>query len=199
MENRKNTSDRTRKLAGVALLAAIVVVLQMVSGLTAGMLPVSITLALVPIVVGSAMFGVGTGGLLGGVFGLVVLINCIAGIDKGGNILWQTNPFLTAVTCLVKGIAAGLCAGAVYHVFGKKNVYLGVILGAVVCPVVNTGLFIAAMFLFFKETLYAWAGDTDIAYYVVMGLVGINFLVEMVTSVVLSPIAARIIRLAKRG
>lgn len=199
MEKRKyGSTEWIKKLVGVALLAAIVVVLQMVSALTAGMLPFSITLALVPIVVGAAMYGAGTGALLGGVFGLVVLINCITGVDKGGHILWEVNPFLTLLTCIGKGVLAGLCAGLLYRLISRKNVYAGVVAAAIVCPVVNTGLFCTAMLLFFKETLIAWAGDTAVAYYMIMSLVGVNFLIEMLTNVVLSPIAARIIKIGKR-
>ena len=44
-------------------------------------------------------------------FGFVVLVACIFGWDMGGAVLWNAQPFLTAVVCLGKGVLAGLAAG----------------------------------------------------------------------------------------
>lgn len=61
-----------KKIAGVGLLTALVVVLQLLgSFIKFG--TVSISLVLVPIVVGAALYGVGAGAWLGGVFAVVVL------------------------------------------------------------------------------------------------------------------------------
>ena len=63
-----------RNLVLTGILAAIVVVLQIFSGyIRFG--PFSITLALVPIIVGGALCGPLSGAFLGLVFGTVVLIN----------------------------------------------------------------------------------------------------------------------------
>ncbi|MBQ7870841.1 MAG: ECF transporter S component [Oscillospiraceae bacterium] len=183
--------ENIKRLVGAAVLAAIVVVLQMIVG-AVKIGPVSFTLSLVPIVIGAAYFGPGTGGFLGGVFGLIVYIGCVNGTDVGGNILFVANPFLCCLTCMVKGIASGLCSGLVYRLCAKKATALGhhtlaVIPAAIVAPVVNTGLFCLAMVLFFKDTLYAWAGDQPVMTYMLFGLAGINFLVELGVNLVLSP------------
>lgn len=68
------------------------------------------TLTLVPIVVGAALYGPRAGAWLGFVFGAVVLIACITTADPTGGLLWNLNPFMTALLCLVKGIAAGWVA-----------------------------------------------------------------------------------------
>ena len=61
-----------KKIAGVGLLTALVVVLQLLgSFIKFG--TVSISLVLVPIVVGAALYGVGAGAWLGGVFSVGVL------------------------------------------------------------------------------------------------------------------------------
>ena len=61
-----------KKIAGVGLLTALVVVLQLLgSFIKFG--TVSISLVLIPIVVGAALYGVGAGAWLGGVFAVVVL------------------------------------------------------------------------------------------------------------------------------
>lgn len=188
-----SSKTNTRKLAALAIFTALIVVLQLVANV-AKVGPVSITLSLVPIVVGAALYGVGAGAYLGGVFGLVVLICCITGMDAGGSILWNTNPPVTALVCLGKGVAAGACAGAIYRAVAKSgNKSVAAACAGVLCPVVNTGLFCLAMVLFFHETLTAWAGGSDVLYYVLFGLTGVNFLVELLINLVLGPVIVRII------
>ena len=60
-------SKSIHKLVGLALFTAIVVVLQLISSMIR-FGPFSITLALVPIVVGAAMYGIAGGAWLGLVF-----------------------------------------------------------------------------------------------------------------------------------
>ena len=99
-------SEKTRRLTGLALMTAIIVVLQVVASFVK-FGPFTITLALAPILIGAALYGPKAGACLGGVFGAVVLLACILGWDPGGAILWNANPFLTALVCLGKGILAG--------------------------------------------------------------------------------------------
>jgi uncharacterized membrane protein len=197
---RGSSVEKTRKLVGMAIFTAVVVVLQVIAyAVKVG--PVSITLVLIPVVVGAAMYGVGAGAFLGGVFGLVVLIGTISGVDPGAFMLWTANPVITALLCLVKGIAAGWLAGLVFKAIARnpKYMYVGVIVAAIVSPIVNTGIFLAAMVLFYHDTLVAWAGGTDIAYYTLIVLTGWNFVVEFGTNIVLSPVAVRVIRAGKRS
>mgnify|MGYP000475408480 CR=1 FL=1 len=93
-------SEKTRRLTGLALMTAIIVVLQVVASFVK-FGPFTITLALAPILIGAALYGPKAGACLGGVFGAVVLLACILGWDPGGAILWNANPFLTALVCLV--------------------------------------------------------------------------------------------------
>lgn len=190
----ENARLDTRKMVTLAIFTALIIVLQLVSNV-AKVGPVSITLSLVPIVVGAALYGTGAGAYLGGVFGLVVLICCISGMDLGGSVLWNGNPLLTALVCLGKGIAAGACAGGVHRALSKRvNSTAAALCAGVLCPVVNTGLFCLAMVLFFHDTLTTWAGGTDILYYIIFGLAGVNFLVELAVNLVLGPVVVRIIR-----
>lgn len=182
----------TRKLVTLAIFTALIIVLQLVANV-AKIGPVSITLSLVPIVVGAALYGVGAGAYLGGVFGVVVLICCVTGMDAGGAVLWNVNPFLTALVCILKGVAAGTAAGAVYRALYGKHKVVAAFTSGVVAPVVNTGLFILGMALFFNETLVAWAGGSNVVYYALMGLTGINFLVELCVNLILGPVIVRII------
>lgn len=189
----KSARTDTRKLVTLAIFTALIIVLQLVANV-AKIGPVSITLSLVPIVVGAALYGVGSGAYLGGVFGVVVLICCVTGMDAGGAILWNVNPLLTAVVCLGKGIAAGAVAGAVYNLLREKNSIVAAVCAGIAAPVTNTALFCVCMFLFFKETMTAGAGGSDLLYYAVFGLAGVNFLVELCINLILAPIIVRIIQ-----
>ena len=191
-------SEKTRRLTGLALLTAIIVVLQIVASfIKFG--PFSITLALAPIIIGAALFGKGAGAWLGGVFGVVVLLACVMGWDVGGNILFTANPLLTAILCIVKGALAGLAAGAVFQAVSKKNMTGGSILSGIVSPVVNTGVFCLGLALFFYDTLVAWAGGTDLIYYIIFGLTGVNFLLELVINLVLSTVIVRVVKARSRA
>jgi uncharacterized membrane protein len=194
------------RMVEMAMLVALVVVLQMVSA----MIPpigglVSITLTLIPVVIGAILFGKKGGAVLGFTFGLIVLINCISGMDPGGNILWTSNPVCTALICFVKGIAAGFIPAVLYEAIKGKdeNVsagrkYAASVVAALSAPVANTGLFVLGMFAFFMDTLKAWAGGTDIVTYILVGLAGLNFLVEFLINIILSPAIVRIVDVVKK-
>ena len=186
-----------QKMVGLAIFTAVVIVLQLLgSFIKVGSF--SISLVLIPIVVGAAVYGVGAGAFLGGVFGVVVTIACINGSDVGGNLLFTQSPALTILICMVKGIAAGAAAGWVYRLLAGKNAYLAVAVSALAAPVVNTGLFCLGMRFFFYDTLVAWAAGQSLVYYVFIGLIGVNFLLETLINLVCSPIILRILNAVKR-
>lgn len=110
--SRRNTGTMTYKLVGLGLLTAIVVVLQFI-GATIKFGTFSISLVLMPIVVGAALFGVWAGAWLGLVFGIVVLISQDAALFMG------INPFGTIVTVILKGVLAGAVSGLVYSGLSK--------------------------------------------------------------------------------
>lgn len=187
----------TRKLTGLSIFTAIVVVLQVLCTFVK-FGPFSITLALAPIIIGAAVYGKNTGAYLGFVFGLVVLITGILGWDGGVvMLLMSENPIGCVLICLVKGTAAGWISGLVYELFARKSEHMGVIVAGVVCPVINTGLFIVGMLVFFLSTLESWAGAQAMIYYVIFGLTGINFLVELGVNILLSSGITRIIKAGK--
>ena len=197
MNNGKQNGG-TRKMAGLAIFTAIIVVLQVLcTFIRFG--PFSITLALAPIIIGTAMYGKGAGAYLGGVFGAVVLITGLLGWDGGTvMLLMGINPVGCILICLVKGIAAGFFAGLCYELLAKKNDKVGVLVSGIVCPVVNTGLFIVGMLVFFFDTLSGWAGGQDLLLYIIVGLTGINFLVELAVNIILSSGITQIIRAGKK-
>ena len=194
----QKTTNTSLNIALLGIFSAVVAVLQSLSYLIK-IGPFNLSLVLIPIVLGTVIYGPKFGAVLGGVFGVITIIGCITGIDAGGQILFNSSPFLTILTCLAKGVAAGFVAGLVGNYSKLKNRYIATVLAAVSAPVVNTGLFIIAMFLFFKETLYAWSGDTNVFYYTITALIGFNFLIEFSINAVFSPVIYRIITALKKG
>ena len=69
----KTNKQRIQRITGIGLFSAAVVVLQFVS-MSLRFTTFSITLTLIPIVVGAAIYGIGAGAWLGLVFGLAVLL-----------------------------------------------------------------------------------------------------------------------------
>ena len=190
--NRKTINIHT--LTGVAIFTAIVIVLQLLgSFIRFG--PFSISLVLIPIVVGAALYGPGAGAWLGFVFSMAVLLS-----GDAGAFLAVSVPG-TILTVIVKGTAAGFLAGAVFRAVEKMNIWLAVICAAVACPVVNTGLFLLGCKLFFMETITGWgkaAGFENVGKFMIYGLVGGNFLFEMLTNIILSPVILRLIRIGRK-
>ena len=186
------------KMVQVAILMAIIVVLQLLSYVIK-IGTFNLSLVLIPIVVGAVMFGPKTGAWLGFVFGAVVTACCVSGMDVGGAILWNANPFLTAAICLIKGTAAGWVAGLIATAFkNSRTPWVGIILAALAAPVVNTGLFLVGLSTCFYDVLVAWAGGQEILYYVVFGLVGINFIIEFALNAILSPTVTAIVKALKK-
>ena len=191
-------NQKIKRMVGIALLMALVLIMQFLGGVLTTASGFSISLVLIPIVLGAAVYGPSAGAVLGAAFGAIVYINCVNGADLGGAMVFQANPILCFAVVMGKGILAGTAAGWVYRLFQKKNTYLAMLLAAIVCPVVNTGVFVLCMMTLFKDVLSAWAEGGDVLTYVLTGLVLANFVPELIINVVFSPFGQTISRVAKK-
>ena len=187
-----NRDAKVKKLVVLALFTAIVVVLQMLGQfIRLGIFNISLVLA--PIVVGAALYGPAAGAWLGGVFGFVVIFTDTA-------LFMPISPLGTILTVMVKGICAGLAAGAVSKLLEKKSSLLAVIAAAIACPVVNSGIFAIGCVLFFLDACRGWAtewGYANAADVILIGFIGLNFLVELAINLVLASVISRIIKVGK--
>lgn len=190
--NNKRMSTETLVLA--AVMTALVIILQFL-GAFVRLGTFQCSLVLMPIVIGAAMCGPKISAWLGFVFGMVVLLN-------GDATAFLTVNFIgTVITVLAKGTLCGLCAGFVYDLIKEKNKYLAVLVAAVVCPIVNTGVFLIGGFVFFFETIESWALASQYGSaieYMFLFLVGGNFIFELITNIVLCPAIIRILNLRKK-
>lgn len=195
------TKDAQRKLIYTAMFAAVVVVLQMFVSIPVGMF--TITLTLVPVMLGAILFGPASGAILGGVFGVVVAIQVITGAaGPASTTMLLQAPVVTVVLCILKGVAAGWVSGLVYQAVMKINKpQLAVILSAVACPIVNTGIFCLGLTVFYNNLLNEWAIAGEFANaltFILLGLIGLNFVIEFAINVLLIPVALRMIKIVKR-
>lgn len=185
----------TEKLVIGAALTALVIVLQLVgSFIRFGVF--SVTLVLVPIVIGAALCGTKIAAWLGFVFGVTVLLSGDAAAFMAINI-WGT-----VITVLLKGIACGLAAGITYKLLEKKNFILAVMSAAVICPIVNTGIFLLGCVVFFLKDVAAWGaaeGYQNVAAYMFLILAGGNFIFEVIVNLVLGPVVTTIIKTVKKA
>jgi len=108
----------------------------------------------------------------------------------------------TILTVLAKGIACGAFSGLVYKLLEKHNRYAAVIAAAVVCPLVNTGVFLLGCLLFFMETVSVWAAEAglgaDVGRYMIFFMVGANFIFEFLLNVFVSPVIVRLINIRNK-
>lgn len=191
-------NNKITRMAGIGLLMALVVVMQFISASIPPVGGFTISLVLIPIVLGGAVFGPGAGALLGATFGVIVYINCVTGADPGGAMVFQANPALCFLVVMGKGTLAGWLSALIYQTLKGKNSYVAMLMAAIICPVVNTGTFILCMALFFMEVLTAWANGLPVVGYILTGLVVANFIPELIINCVFSPAGNRIVHIIKK-
>ncbi|MBE6688839.1 MAG: ECF transporter S component [Ruminococcaceae bacterium] len=194
MENTNRKRQHTRTLVLLALLSAIVAVLAYYGGFIKIGGFASISLTLIPVVIGSALCGPYAGAWLGAVAGVIFFATPDAAFWLGLSVHG------TIITVMVKGILAGLCAGLVYKLLEKFNRYVALVVSAVVCPVVNTGIFLLGSLIFFMDAVSsgATAEGMSVGMYLIVFFVGLNFVFELITNIILSPAIVRILDAAKR-
>ena len=186
---RRAGNEKVRKLTLAALLTAIVVVLALL-GTAIRFGTFNVNLALVPIVIGAALLGVGYGAWFGFVNAMVILLSGDAAP------FLAVNVFGTIVTVVAKGVLCGLVSGLVYKLVERFNKYAAVVAAALVCPLVNTGVFLIGCRLFFWDTLAQWSegsGTGSTFSFVVTILIGVNFLMEIAINMILAPAIARLL------
>ncbi len=203
--SRYTTSQKTRKMVSFAMLTAIIIALQIVcTFIKFG--PFSITLALAPIIVGAAIYGVGAGAYLGAVMGLVIFVTGLMGLDGGAVMAmlsyggWIGIVF-TPIVCFGKSMAAGAVAALIYRAVSKKNSLVAVTVSSVAAPVVNTGLFAAGMLTIFWGYLTQSVGEGGLVAVSILFTtwIGTNFFVELAVNLVLAVAINRIVLLLSRG
>jgi uncharacterized membrane protein len=190
--NKKGMSTET--LVMLSLLTALVALLSYMGGFIRIGGLASISLTLIPVVLGAALYGPYAGAWLGAVSGVVFFMTADAvfwfGLSIGG----------TVITVLIKGACAGLAAGYVYKLLEGKNKYLAIMAAAVAAPVVNTGIFIIGCLIFFIGAVRDMAAGAGMGVggFLIVGFVGLNFVFELIVNIAVAPALSRLIDIAKK-
>lgn len=178
---------KIKTITGLGLLTALVVVLQVISNYI--QLPISITLSLIPIVVGAIAYGPFAGAFLGFINGIIILT-----APSTTGFFMNYSVAGTFITCLTKTTVAGFIAGLIFKGLKEKPL-LGTILASISLPIINTGMFVGYTFAFFMkgiEELAGKAGFENPVVYLFIGFIGINFIIEFAVNSLLSPFISQL-------
>ncbi|MCQ2449716.1 MAG: ECF transporter S component [Clostridia bacterium] len=184
----------------LALLTAIMLVMDFtpLGYITTGLF--SITLMTLPVAIGAACLGEYAGLYLGFLFGLTSFLQCFgigAMIDPSAAVLFATSPFGTIFACFIPRMIAGYVSGLLFRLLYKKF-NTGILPHAVACavvPLLNTVLFLSAYVLMFKNTVLAGVSVKV----VFLSALSINGLIELaVTLIIGTAVSKAIHRYLKR-
>ena len=194
MKPTEKTKISTEKMVLISLFTALVALLSYLGGFIKIGGLASISLTLIPVVLGAALCGPWAGAWLGGVSGVVFFMTADAAFWLG------LSAFGTVLTVMVKGICAGLAAGYVYKLLEKKNRYAAIMTAAVVAPVVNTSIFLIGSLIFFIDAVRDMAAGEGmgIGGFLIVGFVGLNFVFELIVNIAVAPALARVMDIAKK-
>ena len=191
----QNKRMSTETLVLASLMTALVVVFQCLATYTTFFGPFSTAIGLIPIVIGAAMCGPAVGAWLGFVFALVVILT------GGASLFFMFSIPGTIITVFAKGIACGAVSGLVYKLLNSFNKTLAAILAALVCPIVNTGVFLlgsAIFFMPFADKIADLLKMEQVGFALFIALAFGNFIFEIGMNAVLSPVIVRILDMRKR-
>ena len=152
----KQTSG-TRRLTQLALLAALLLVMNFtpLGYLQVG--PLSMSLMSIPVAIGAMLMGPVDGAILGGVFGATSFMQAMQGTSAMGAALFAYSPVGSFVVCFVARVLVGLCCGLVYQGMrkilpGKEKVCAAV--GGFAAAFLNTVFFMGFLVLLFYGSPY---------------------------------------------
>lgn len=195
MQTKATKRMKTETLVLASLMTALVVVFQCLATYTAFFGPFSTAIGLIPIVIGAAMCGPVVGAWLGFVFALVVIAT------GGANLFFAFSVTGTVITVFGKGIACGYVSGLAYKLFKNYSKTVAAIASALICPIVNTGIFLlgsAVFFMPFAQKIADLLGMAKSGFGIFIALALGNFIFEIGMNVVLSPIIVRVLDMIKK-
>ena len=190
MEKTMNKSITTKQIVLTGLFLALEIILQIVGNyLQFG--PVNINISLVAVVLAAAICGPISGAIIGFFNGIMALLS-----PSTIAVFMPVSPVGTVLACLLKCTLAGLISGFVFKLLRKKNKILGLIVSSLLVPIINTGIFIIFCLIFFRpilESNVTSGAFPNIWMFLLVGFIGWNFLIELVSTGVLSPIVGGVI------
>ena len=183
MKNRTNV----RWLTQLALLVAILLVLNYTPLGYLQIGPLSASLLTVPVAIGAMTMGPTAGTILGAVFGLTSFIQAVEGKSAMSAALFSASPLGTFVVCVIARVLMGLCTALLFQALCKllpKRQKFCCFAGGLLAPVLNTIFFMGFLVLLFYRIDYVQnlaqsLGAANALMFIVL-LVGVQAIVEWV-------------------
>ncbi len=189
---------KTLALAQNAMLSAIIVLMAFtpLGYLQIGV--IKMTFIMIPVAVGAITLGEKSGAFLGLVFGITSFIQCF-GLDIFGTTLLGINPVYTFIMCMVPRVLMGYLCGVIYKFIARKKRKVALVIASFFAPVLNTVFFMSLLMLFFGNSDYitGMRGGANLWAFLVT-FVGLNGVMEVVTTTVIAPPVASVIKKATR-
>lgn len=196
-------SEAVYELAALGLLTAICFIMAFTP---LGFVPIGIltvTFMTIPVIISAAVLKPRDSAVIGGIFGITSFIKAVTG--AGGAMmtgLFQINPLLTMVLCIVPRVLEGWLGGLIFQAVSKidKTKWISYAAAGLSVPVLNTLLFMSTLFLFFYNTepiqniAAAKGADNVLALFAAM--VGVQALVEAGVCFVLGTAVAKALAVA---
>ena len=184
--------SKTLKLAQLALLVAVVLVMAYTPLGYLRTLGLEISFLMIPVTIGAIVLGPVEGAILGLVFGLTSFATCF-GSSPFGAALLAINPVFTFITCVVARALAGYLAGVVFKVVKKLKYSYEI--ACLAGPLLNTLFFMGCLVLFFYNTEFiqnlAVTLGTANPFAFVIAFVGLQGAVEAVACFVIATVISR--------
>ena len=179
----------TKSLVLLGVLTAIELVFLLTPIGTVPIGPLSISLGMIPVAIAAIALGPIGGLILGSVFGIMSFLQCFGiGVPSGmGAILAVINPVLAFVQRFFPRAIDGFLVGLIYQAVAKLNKQTACFVAGFSAAFLNTVLFMSSLVLLFGNTEYVqglMAGRNVIAF--IVAFVGINAVVEMVASTIVT-------------
>lgn len=158
--SREKSRDLTYDLALLGLLTAITLLM----GFTPiGYVPIGVlkvTFMTIPVIVAAALMKPQYAAVIGGMFGITSFIQAFTGMSLLTGALFQLNPFLTFLLCVVPRVLEGLLGGLIFQALDKidKTKFISYVVTSLSVPVLNTVLFMTALYAEIKIIV---AGNAD--------------------------------------
>ena len=189
MNGNQTRTGRVKKLVLMGLLTAVMVVLGYVNiPMPFGL---SITFNMIPVAIAGIAMGLWGGTAMGAVFGMISFLQCfgICGSSAMGAQLVAVAPWwMSFLQRFGTRVLMGFLTAGIYRMTRDRvGTGLRCAIAGFFSAFLNTLLFMSALVLLFGHTEYmqnAMAGRAFLAYLV--GSVGINGVVEMITATVLT-------------
>lgn len=198
--NQTSSHKRILRMVQIALLSALVLVIHFFFA-QARIGIIEMNFCLIPIVIAGAYIDPLAGFIVGAFSGIATFYQVLTIGGSLYTLLVNTNVVVTALLCFLKVSLAGLLCGFVFRLLRKfkLNPFLSSLIASAVCPIVNTAIFCLGMFTVFAPALIAspdFVGD-NIFNIVIFVLVGPNFFVELLSTVIITPILGQALISAK--